>query len=103
MAEKHKAGFNAGVFGAVILVSVMVLMQVLGLGEPGFVGTYETTIGIGGPSLSWIVAAVLFVVSGGIWGLIYATFIPRSDVVEGSSLRFPALTLALASRSPGYR
>lgn len=75
-------GFVAGALGAVILVVIMYLLQSLGQGTPGFIGMYEGAFGPNPPG-GQVMAAILFILSGGIWGLIYAALVKHPTVLNG--------------------
>lgn len=75
-------GFIAGAIGAVILVVIMYIMQAMGMGQPGFVAMYHGAFGedaAGGD----IAAALIFIISGGIWGAIFALLIKHPTVLKG--------------------
>jgi hypothetical protein len=90
-------GFVGGFIGALILAFIMLVMQGTGMGAPMFVGAYEATLGsAGGPVATWIVGAVLFAISGGLWGALYGVFVRESSITKGMIFGFlPALWLWL--------
>ena len=65
-------GFIAGAIGAIILAIVMYIMKAAGMGEPGFVGMYQAAFGANPPT-DQILGAIIFIISGGIWGLTIRT------------------------------
>ena len=78
----------AGLWGAVVLIIVMYVFQALGwIGEPGFVGIYRSLFHSDNISAQ-VLAAVLFAISGGIWGLLYALFTRHSTVYKGAVFGF---------------
>lgn len=83
MQPRLRQGFVAGFLGAIILIVIMAIMQLAMGSPPGFVNIYNATIGGGGPTTSWIIGAILFAISGGIWGFIYAALVSRSTVGKG--------------------
>lgn len=84
MESTFGRGFKGGVLGALILTAIMLVMQGTGMGEPMFVRTYEATIGGGDSALvTWVVAALLFLLSGGIWGAIYGGLVRESTIGKG--------------------
>ena len=75
--------FIGACYGALILVALMYILMAAGLaGNPGFVNTYHATFGQHIPLLDHLLAAILFVLSGGIWGLIFR-FVPRPNPLKG--------------------
>ncbi len=82
MNRRLSQGFIAGALGAVILVIVMYIMKVAGMGEPGFVGMYRAQFGSNPPADQFI-AAILFIIAGGIWGLIFALLVKHPTVLKG--------------------
>lgn len=87
-SKKLGRGFIAGLWGAVILIIVMYVFQWLDwIGEPGFVGIYRSLFhhdSIG----AQVLAAILFAISGGIWGFLYALFTRHSTVLKGAVFGF---------------
>lgn len=63
----------------------MYILQAVGLsGNPGFVTVYNKTfIASPTPPLDAIVAAVLFVLSGGVWGAFYRLLVRHPTVLNG--------------------
>lgn len=96
MNRRIALGFTAGTLGALVLVGIFYLLQAAGLaGPPGFVGNYRAVFGAS-PTLEHFLGAVLFAVSGGIWGAIYAAFVKRPTVANGAAFGFvPTLWLWL--------
>ena len=96
MNSKLLRGFIAGAIGAFILVIIMYILKAMGMGEPGFVSMYTAAFGEGGATDEYA-AALIFIVSGGIWGLIYALLVKRPTVVNGFLFGFlPTLWLWIA-------
>ena len=96
MNRRITLGFTAGATGAFLLVVIFYLMQAAGLsGAPGFVANYRAVFGAN-PNLEHFLGAILFAVSGGIWGAIYAAFVKRPTVANGAAFGFvPTLWLWL--------
>ena len=83
-SKKLGKGFIAGFWGAVVLIIVMYVFEWLGwIGEPGFVGIYRSFFK-SDSIISQIIAAVLFAISGGIWGFLYALFTRHSTIFKGA-------------------
>lgn len=78
-------GFLAGCLGAVVLVVVMYILKAAGVaGDPGFVTMYNKTfLASPKPPGDAVIAAVLFILSGGVWGVIYALLIKQPTVLNG--------------------
>lgn len=82
MNNRLAQGFVAGALGAVILVVVMYILQAMGMGDPAFVGMYKGAFGPNPPGGA-VAAAIIFVISGGIWGVIYAALVKHATVLNG--------------------
>ncbi len=96
MNNRLAQGFIAGAVSAIILAIIMYIMKAMGMGEPGFVGMYQATFGVN-PPVDQIVGLIIFVISGGVWGLIYALLIKRATVLNGFLFGFlPTLWLWVA-------
>jgi hypothetical protein len=66
----EKKAFLAGNYGAIILIFVFSIMSLLGLIErPGFVANYREFFT--SHPFDFVPAAILFALSGGIWGYLY--------------------------------
>lgn len=75
--------FKGAFYGALILILIMYLMKVTGMaGNPGFVNIYHSVFGTHIFLLDHILAALLFAISGGIWGLVFR-LVPRPGVLKG--------------------
>ena len=81
MKNKLKAGFIGGSIGAVVLAAVTYIMQAAGKGEPPFVSTYRATIGT--HPADQLIALILFIISGGIWGLIFTWMVKQPTILKG--------------------
>jgi len=82
MNNRFVQGFIAGALGAVILVIIMYVMKVANMGNPGFVNLYRSTFG-SNPPTDQIIAAILFIISGGIWGVVFALLVKKPTVLKG--------------------
>jgi hypothetical protein len=76
-----KTGFIGGSIGAIVLALITYAMQAAGKGVPPFVSTYRATIGM--HPADQLVALILFIISGGIWGLIFTWMVKRPTVLKG--------------------
>lgn len=81
MKHALKTGFIGGCLGAIVLAIIFYLMQAAGKGIPGFVSTYRATIGA--HPADQVVALILFIISGGIWGLIFTWIVKRPTIGKG--------------------
>ena len=84
-----KRGFIAGFLGAVVLIVIMYVMQIVQIGEPGFVGIGKAMLGDGlSHVILHIISAIGFAVAGGIWGLIFAAVVPNPNIIKGMLFGF---------------
>lgn len=81
MKHRLRTGFIGGCIGAIVLAIITYLMQAAGKGEPPFVSTYRATIGT--HPADQLVALILFIISGGIWGLIFGWMVRRPTILKG--------------------
>lgn len=81
MKHSLKTGFVGGCIGAVVLALISYLMQAAGESVPSFVSTYRATIGA--HPADQLVALILFIISGGIWGLIFGWMVKRPTILKG--------------------
>jgi len=82
MNNRILQGFIAGCLGAIILAVLMYILKGAGMGNPAFVGMYEGKFGPNPPG-GQVVAALLFIISGGIWGIVYALMVKNSTILNG--------------------
>jgi hypothetical protein len=82
MNPRIKNGFAAGTLGAAILVVIMYITKAMGMGNPGFVEMYRAEFGASSMADHFI-AAILFLISGGIWGIIFAILIKNPTILKG--------------------
>lgn len=82
MNSRFSLGFTAGALGAILLVVIMYIMQAAGMGAPAFLQMYHAVFGAN-PPLDHILAIIIFVVSGGIWGLLFTAFVKYPTVLKG--------------------
>lgn len=72
MKQRITTGFKAGFIGALILILIMFILQAVHIsGRPGFVEIYEFTFHVQAGTPGVFAAALLFALSGGIWGAIF--------------------------------
>lgn len=84
MKNCYTKGFVAGCLGAILLVVVMYVLKAAGQGGPGFVDMYKSAfVASPEPPLDHIIAAVLFILSGGVWGVLYALLVKNPTVLNG--------------------
>lgn len=96
MENKLTHGFVAGALGAVVLAVIMYIMKGAGMGEPGFVNMYNAAFN-SNPPTNHIFGALIFIISGGIWGLLYALLVKHPTVINGFLFGFlPTLWLWVA-------
>ncbi|MGK2863857.1 MAG: hypothetical protein ACSLE0_18130 [Chitinophagaceae bacterium] len=82
MKNRLTRGFIAGATGAIILAVIMYLLKAMGMGEPGFVLMYRGAFGAH-PPMDQAAGAIIFIISGGIWGIIYAMLIKHATIING--------------------
>lgn len=82
MMSRIKTGCTAGILGAAILVAIMYVMTAIGMGNPGFVEMYRAQFGTSS-SADHFIAAILFLICGGIWGIIFAILVKNPTVLKG--------------------
>lgn len=84
MNDRYTKGFVTGCLGAILLVVLMYVLKAAGEGEPGFVDMYKSAfVASPEPPLDHIIAAVLFILSGGMWGVLYALLVKNYTVLNG--------------------
>ena len=81
MKHPLKIGFIGGCLGAIVLAIISYIMQVAGKSIPPFVSTYRATIDT--HPADQAVALILFIISGGIWGLIFTWLVKRPTILKG--------------------
>lgn len=95
MNHRLKTGFIAGCLGAIILGIIMYILMAAGMGDPAFVKMYHGTFGVHSAA-DHVIAAILFIISGGIWGLIYTWLIKTPTILNGMLFGFlPTLWLLI--------
>lgn len=82
------SGFVGGFIGAIILGIISYGMKGAGMGDPPFVVMYHFTFGSHSPVIDQIIAAILFFISGGIWGLIFTWMVKKPTIVKGMLFGF---------------
>jgi hypothetical protein len=78
-----KTGFVGGLLGALLLVVIMYLMQLMGMGDPAFVEMYRGMFGGENPPTDHIIAGILFLLAGGLWGLLFAAMVKHPTILKG--------------------
>jgi|SRR6185312_6002272 len=92
MKHSLKTGFMGGCLGAIVLTIIMYILKAAGMGEPGFVAMYRAAIG--SHPADELIAAILFIISGGIWGAVFTWMVKRPTIVKGILFGFlPTLWL----------
>ncbi|HEY5372004.1 MAG TPA: hypothetical protein VIJ75_23735 [Hanamia sp.] len=90
-------GFSGGCMGAFILIIVMYILMAAGMGDPAFVKMYHSTFGIHSPAFDQVIAGILFIISGGIWGMIFTWMVKNPTIGKGMLFGFlPTLWLLIA-------
>ncbi len=82
MTYYYKHGFLGGFIGAIILGSIMYVMEIANMGQPAFISMYRGAFGAKPPT-DQVIAFVLFALSGGVWGIVYAIMVKQSTVLKG--------------------
>ncbi len=83
MTQRVTQGFIGGCIGAIVLVIIMYIMQAMGMmEEPAFVSMYKGAFGDTNP----LIAAILFILSGGVWGAIYGLLVKHPTI--GNAMLF---------------
>lgn len=97
MKSSLTTGFIGGCLGAIILAGIMYIGKATDLaGDPGFVTMYRSTIGTHS-SADEFLAALLFIISGGIWGAVFSALVKNPTVLKGILFGFlPTLWLWVA-------
>ena len=81
MKHRLKTGFIGGCIGAIVLAIITYVMQAINQSVPPFVSTYRATIGI--HPADQVVALILFIISGGIWGLLFTWMVKNPTIIKG--------------------
>ncbi|MEO6683811.1 MAG: hypothetical protein ABIN48_13395 [Ginsengibacter sp.] len=81
MNHSLKTGFIGGCLGAIVLVIIFYLQFAAGKAQPSFVSNYQTTFGA--HAGDQIIALILFIISGGIWGIIFGWIVKRPTILKG--------------------
>lgn len=84
MDNRYTKGFVAGCLGATLLVVIMFILKAAGQGDPGFVSIYRTTfVASPEPPLDQVIAAFLFILSGGVWGVLFSVLVKKPTILNG--------------------
>lgn len=82
MSNRLLVGFTGGVLGALALVLIMYAMQFAGLVTPTFIRMYQAAFGVN-PPMDHIISAIIFLLLGGIWGMLFAVFVKHPTTLKG--------------------
>lgn len=94
MKASLSTGFIGGCLGAIVLAIIMYIMQGAGMGGPAFVGMYHGAFGTHSAAGDQIIAVILFIISGGIWGLIFTWLVKNPTILKAMLFGFlPTLWL----------
>lgn len=102
-----KNGFIAGVIGAIILAVLAYIMMLVTGDPPPAVAFYRGILHVENPPADHIIAGILFLIAGGIWGAIYAALVRNPTVLSGILFSilptlFVWLVMAPASGKPFF-
>lgn len=78
-----KNGFIAGVIGAVILAVLAYGMMFATGDPPPPAAFYRGILQVNNPPVDHIIAGILFLIAGGIWGAIYSALVKNPTVISG--------------------
>lgn len=95
-------GFIGGCLGAIILVIIMYILMGAGMGDPAFVEMYHGIAGVHSAIADNIIAGILFIISGGIWGLIFTGLVKKPNSLKRDVIRVHTFTLDLDSSGSFY-
>ena len=96
MKASSMTGFSGGCIGAIILIIVMYILMAAGMGDPAFVQMYHGTFGVHSAGLDQVIAGILFIISGGVWGMIFTWMVKNPTVAKGMLFGFlPTLWLLI--------
>ena len=94
MKARPTAGFIGGTIGSLLIVAIMLILFAVQGTTPMFMATYTSAIGAGGPLAAGLVGGLLFVLSGAVWGALFAALVPNPTVLKGIGFGLvPALWL----------
>ncbi len=82
MKVSAMTGFIAGCIGAVVLAVIMYIMKAADMGNPAFVDMYQGMTHSTSSSDD-VIAAILFIIAGGIWGVIFALLVKNPTLLKG--------------------
>ena len=97
MLKRSGAGFIGGCIGALPLVVITYVMTSMGkIDAPPFVDMYISSFGPHPPG-GGAIAVLLFIISGGVWGLLFGLFIKTPTILKAMLFGFlPTLWLLVA-------
>ena len=82
MNNRYSSGFTGGALGAFVLIVIMYVMLLIGMGDPAFVKMYRAMFGEN-PPVDHIIAGILFLIAGGLWGLLFAAVVKHPTILKG--------------------
>ena len=82
MKASATTGFIGGCIGAIILAVIMFILKAAGMGDPAFVSMYQG-VAHSTDTSAVIIATILFIIAGGIWGLLFAILVKNPTVLKG--------------------
>ena len=94
MSKRLSLGFIGGCLGAIPLVIITYIMTSMGkMDAPPFVAMYNGSFGPNPPG-GQVAAVILFIISGGIWGLLFGLFVKVPTILKAMLFGFlPTLWL----------
>lgn len=82
MNKRLSAGFTGGALGALLLIVVMYIMMLIGMGDPAFLKMYRAMFSTN-PPVDHIIAGLLFLLAGGLWGVLFAAMVKHPTILKG--------------------
>ena len=82
MSNRLTSGFTGGALGALLLIVVMYIMMLMGMGDPAFLKMYRAMFG-SNPPIDHIISGLLFLLAGGLWGLLFAAMVKHPTIIKG--------------------
>jgi len=84
MKDPFRIGFSGGLLGALIVIVMMYVVQTAGNGElPAFVSHYRAFFP-SNPPFDHVVSALVYALSGGVWGVLYALTAKNPSMQSGA-------------------
>jgi hypothetical protein len=82
MNNRLSSGFTGGVLGALLLILIMYILMLLGMGTPAFLKMYRAVFSEN-PPIDHFIAGLLFLLAGGLWGLLFAAVVKHPTILKG--------------------